>query len=159
MIPFWHHSSKPTDHGLTTNNARLEGLKESRLYKPCLEKDRRCVVICDGFYEWQKFKEGPKQPYLVFADQTASKATVKKEDDGGQSPVAKSNKLEDNWKEEQGWIGPRQLFMAGLYSIWYSDEDKNREKPIFNYTVITRLVPETQVFCQIFSCVMTQGFQ
>jgi len=37
------------------------------------------------------------------------------------------------------WTGPRPLFFAGLYSIWYSDEDRqDRKKPIFNYTVITR---------------------
>ena len=37
------------------------------------------------------------------------------------------------------WTGPQPLFIAGLYSIWYSDEDSyDRRKPVFSYTVITR---------------------
>ena len=142
LIPFWHHGSNPTDHKLTTNNARIEGIKESRLYKPSLEKDRRCVVICDGFYEWQKLKDGgTKQPYLVYAHQKKQKHSQEEEEDcGGRSPVATSNKLEDNWSEDGGWTGPRPLFMAGLYSVWYSDDDKNHKKPVYSYTVITRSV-------------------
>ena len=41
LIPFWHKSMNPTDHKLTTNNARIEGLTESKMYKPLLEKDQR----------------------------------------------------------------------------------------------------------------------
>jgi putative SOS response-associated peptidase YedK len=130
LIPPWHHSTSPTDHKLTTNNARLEGLQESsRLYKPALEHDRRCVIVCDGFYEWKKMKNGTKQPYLVYANQPVT------------SP---SRKLEENWTEEKGWTGPRPLFMAGLYSLWYSQNDK--ESPVFNYTVITRHVWHKSAF-------------
>jgi putative SOS response-associated peptidase YedK len=39
-------------------------LETSNLYRPCLT--RRCVVLCDGFYEWQR--DGPvKQPYIIYA--------------------------------------------------------------------------------------------
>ena len=136
LVPFWHRGTSPTDHKLTTNNARLEGLKESKLYKPSLENDRRCVIVCDGFYEWKKLKSGQKQPYFVYASQPASK-------DGTSFPdFAKANEKE-HWSGEN-WRGPRPLFMAGLYSIWYADnEDEeeqqaSRRRPIFNYTVITR---------------------
>ena len=95
------------------------GLTESKLYKPLLEQDRRCVVICDGFYEWQK---GKKQPYFVYAPQEAH-------DDGSKN----------NWSETEGWTGTKPLFMAGLYSIWYTDSDREtRLKPVYNYTIITR---------------------
>ena len=47
--------------------------------------------------------------------------------------------LEEVWNEGQGWFGPKPLFMAGLYSVWYSDNDRiSRKKPFFSYTVITR---------------------
>ena len=36
----------------------------SKLYKPSLAKGR-CVVVCEGFYEWEK-SGGVKQPYLVY---------------------------------------------------------------------------------------------
>ena len=28
-------------------------------------KRRRCLVVADGFYEWHKREEGPKQPYYI----------------------------------------------------------------------------------------------
>ena len=48
MIPPWFRGPDPTKHGLSTNNARLENLEESKLYKPALMQGNRCVVICDG---------------------------------------------------------------------------------------------------------------
>ena len=48
LVPFWHRGSSAKDHGLTTNNARLEGLKESRLYKHAVRHSKRCVIVCDG---------------------------------------------------------------------------------------------------------------
>ena len=57
LVPPWHHGSVASSHRLTTNNARLEGLGESKLYKPAIEHDRRCVVVCDAFYEWKKLKD------------------------------------------------------------------------------------------------------
>lgn len=69
LVPPWHSGITASGHRLTTNNARLEGLAESKLYKPALEADRRCIILCDGFYEWNKTKDGQKQPYLVFASQ------------------------------------------------------------------------------------------
>ena len=45
-------SDNPKGHGLTTNNARIETIKESKLYRPSLETNKRCVVICDGKYSF-----------------------------------------------------------------------------------------------------------
>ena len=47
-------SDNPKGHGLTTNNARIETIKESKLYRPSLETNKRCVVICDGKYSFKK---------------------------------------------------------------------------------------------------------
>ena len=57
LVPPWHRGTVASSHRLTTNNARLEGLSESKLYKPAIEHDRRCVVVCDAFYEWKKLKD------------------------------------------------------------------------------------------------------
>ena len=70
LVPPWHRGENPTSHGVSTNNARLEGVQSSKLYGPCLK--RRCVVICDGFYEWRKNDsstakaKGNKQPFFVY---------------------------------------------------------------------------------------------
>ena len=63
LIPPWHPGPSPKTHGLSTNNCRLEGLMSSKLYSPCL-RTGRCVVVCQGFYEWCR-EGGQKTPYLV----------------------------------------------------------------------------------------------
>ena len=55
----------PTKHGLTTNNCRIEGIEEKKLFREPLRKGYRCVVICDGFYEWKTEGKKVKQPYFI----------------------------------------------------------------------------------------------
>jgi putative SOS response-associated peptidase YedK len=46
-------------------NARVEGLCESKMFAPALQR-RRCLLPADGFYEWQEQGEGRrKQPYYL----------------------------------------------------------------------------------------------
>ena len=54
LVPPWHPGPSPTSHGLSTNNCRVEGVQASKLYSPCLPH-RRCVVVCEGFYEWRRW--------------------------------------------------------------------------------------------------------
>jgi len=57
LIPFW---SKVTSIGKKMFNARAETLLEKPSFKN-LFKNKRCVVIADGFYEWQKQEGNPKK--------------------------------------------------------------------------------------------------
>ena len=112
------------------------------------------------------FVPSGKQPYLVYAKQedeeeycsnptTMMATTAVVPDATAASPALKFSQhqrpvtaaaateprrlLEEVWNEGQGWFGPKPLFMAGLYSVWYSDNDRiSRKKPLFSYTVITR---------------------
>jgi putative SOS response-associated peptidase YedK len=59
LKPVWFHPGKK----VYLNNVRVENLRE----KPTFKKDlmeRRCLVLADGFYEWQATEEG-KQPYRI----------------------------------------------------------------------------------------------
>ncbi len=61
LIPFW---AKDPSIGSRMINARSETLMEKPAFKNAFAK-RRCLVLADGFYEWQK-GAGPKgraQPY------------------------------------------------------------------------------------------------
>jgi putative SOS response-associated peptidase YedK len=49
IIPRFHKGDYKK-HGLTTNNARMESLEKSKLYKPLLTKGKRCVLIVEGLY-------------------------------------------------------------------------------------------------------------
>jgi putative SOS response-associated peptidase YedK len=56
LIPHWDANSK-----ISPINARAESLTEKPYFRDCLHH-RRCLVIADGFYEWQT-RGGKKWPH------------------------------------------------------------------------------------------------
>ncbi|MBX2887880.1 MAG: SOS response-associated peptidase [Ferruginibacter sp.] len=62
LIPFWAKDKKIQQNTL---NARIETLHEKPSFKGVIKN--RCLVIADGFFEWQWLdKEGKKkQPYIL----------------------------------------------------------------------------------------------
>ena len=56
-------------------NARKETIMEKASFKPLMEKNKRCLVLCDGFYEWETIGKDklpyrfilPDQPIFAFA--------------------------------------------------------------------------------------------
>lgn len=61
LIPYW---AKDAAIGNRMINARSETVAEKSAYKEPFRR-RRCLVLADGFYEWQK-TEGGKQPYYIY---------------------------------------------------------------------------------------------
>ena len=59
LIPYW---SKGKGTGAGMINARAETLAEKPSFRELLKR-RRCVIIADGFFEWDAGKK-PKTPYL-----------------------------------------------------------------------------------------------
>lgn len=60
LVPFW---AKDPSIGNRMINARSETVAEKPSYRAAY-RDRRCLVLTDGFYEWRK--EGDvKQPYFI----------------------------------------------------------------------------------------------
>lgn len=127
IIPRWH-KGPPTQHKISTNNCRIERITESRLYKDPLNKGRRCVVLCEGFYEWKKPKSkgGIKQPYIIYFPQPEGQSMFESE--------TWTDRLDELWSKEDGWKGPKPLTMAGLFDIWKSPED---DSIIYSYSIIT----------------------
>jgi putative SOS response-associated peptidase YedK len=60
LIPHWAKDPKIANQLI---NARAETLAEKPSFKYALGK-RRCLIPCDGFYEWKKQKGG-NQPYYI----------------------------------------------------------------------------------------------
>lgn len=58
LIPSW---AKEPAIGAKLINARSETVSEKPSFKSAL-KQRRCLIVADGFYEWQR-QDGKKQPY------------------------------------------------------------------------------------------------
>lgn len=61
LVPFW---AKDEKIAYKTINARSETLAERASFKHAL-KLRRCLVLADGFYEWQK-TQGGKTPHYIY---------------------------------------------------------------------------------------------
>jgi putative SOS response-associated peptidase YedK len=66
LVPFW---AKDAAIGMRMINARAEGIVERPAFRDAFAR-RRCLVIADGFYEWQKTDRG-KQPFHVTAPDAA----------------------------------------------------------------------------------------
>lgn len=60
LIPFW---AKDISIGNRLINARAETVGEKPSFRNLI-KNKRCLVISDGFYEWKK-TAGLKQPYRI----------------------------------------------------------------------------------------------
>ncbi len=60
LIPFWADDPKV---GYSTINARAETVATKPTFRQAFAK-RRCLVVADGFYEWQK-TDGRKQPFFI----------------------------------------------------------------------------------------------
>ena len=60
LIPSW---AKEPEIGNRMINARAETISEKPSFRKPF-KDHRCLILADGFYEWQKTNNG-KQPYYI----------------------------------------------------------------------------------------------
>jgi putative SOS response-associated peptidase YedK len=60
LVPFW---AKDVKTGLTLFNWRSEEVMGKRTFAEPLKRGRRCLVPCDGFFEFTG-ERGAKQPYL-----------------------------------------------------------------------------------------------
>jgi putative SOS response-associated peptidase YedK len=61
LVPSWSKEEKPQ---YSMINARAETIMEKPTYKRLI-RSKRCLVLSDGFYEWQK-KADKKTPYRIF---------------------------------------------------------------------------------------------
>lgn len=63
LVPSW---AKEIGIGARMINARAETVHEKPAFRDAFRK-RRCLVVADGFFEWQAQPRGPKQPYFITA--------------------------------------------------------------------------------------------
>lgn len=61
LLPFW---AKDPGMAYKMINARAETLLEKAAFRHPV-KHQRCLVIADGFYEWEKLDKRTKQPYRI----------------------------------------------------------------------------------------------
>ncbi|HBY94887.1 MAG: SOS response-associated peptidase [Ardenticatenaceae bacterium] len=64
LIPAW---AKDPGIGNRMINARAETVAEKPAYRAAFQR-RRCLVVADGFYEWQRLERGKRPIYIRMAD-------------------------------------------------------------------------------------------
>jgi putative SOS response-associated peptidase YedK len=64
LVPTW--ADKP-DAGLKMINARIETVAERPAFRRAYGRFR-CLIVADGFYEWQRVSVGPKQAFHITRD-------------------------------------------------------------------------------------------
>ncbi len=62
LVPHW--AEDPATLGLKLINARSETMAERPSFRDAFAR-RRCLVVADGFYEWEKRPDGSRQPWWV----------------------------------------------------------------------------------------------
>lgn len=60
LIPPWQHEAP---HGAPLINARLETVATKPAFRHAV-KQHRCLILCNGFYEWRVVNQH-KQPYFI----------------------------------------------------------------------------------------------
>lgn len=62
LLPNWPSNR---DGKFNLINVRAETVREKAYFKRLVEQEKRCLILADGFYEWQKpeVKKSPKIPY------------------------------------------------------------------------------------------------
>jgi len=66
LVPAWAKTSKM----VRPINARAETVAEKPMFRDAF-KVSRCLVLCDGYYEWQLRPDGSKQPYRLALEGSA----------------------------------------------------------------------------------------
>lgn len=61
LVPSW---SKDLSIGSRLINARAETIHEKPSFRAAFKR-RRCLILADGFYEWQKQPDGSRQPLFI----------------------------------------------------------------------------------------------
>ncbi len=110
LIPPWEPEPRTK---LSTINARIEGVSQSRLYRGPLER-RRCLILADGYYEWQ----APSPS--VTPDQ--SKVNL---------PVRRAK--QPHWIHR---LDGEPFAFAGIYSLWRAREDPEA-LPLWSCSLLT----------------------
>nr|XP_039267626.1 abasic site processing protein HMCES-like [Styela clava] len=149
LVPLWVKDPKQAQYKM--NNARSDTMLSKASYKKPLEKGQRCVVLADGFYEWNTTKT-EKQPYFIYfknKDDYKVKSEIKQENNDSKydleeknnnvdADLKESNDLQPETKDKEegsNKINCQIIRMAGIFERRKSENDEEDE--LFTFSVIT----------------------
>ena len=118
LVPFW---AKDVKIGAKMINARSETIATQPAFREAF-KARHCLVLADGFYEWNTSvkvpKGGMKQPYRIVIGERR-----------GDPPLAGA--------AATGAVRARPFVFAGLWERWRDRAQGKDAPPVDSFTIIT----------------------
>ncbi|XP_047134503.1 abasic site processing protein HMCES isoform X1 [Hydra vulgaris] len=97
LVPSWHKGC-PKTFAFNMINARLDTLTNKKSFMNILQKGQRCIVLADGFYEWQTIGT-KKHPYYIHL-----KDDIKPQPDTEEKQLLTMAGLFDKHSSEEGEI-------------------------------------------------------
>jgi putative SOS response-associated peptidase YedK len=131
LIPPWADDPNIGDHMI---NARAETVAERPAFRHAF-RTQRCLVVADGFYEWQR-QNGWKQPYFVHMkdDRPFAFAGLWEHWDKGDEPIYSCTLLTTDANELLAPIHDRMpvILPKSAYDFWLNPEihDPKRLEPL-----------------------------
>lgn len=105
LVPSWFRE-EPQAFRTNTINCRSEGCTERSSFKPAIAAGYRCVVVAEGYFEWN----AAKKPHAVYFNQPKGICMTDRFWDT-------LDGIDGRLVQEGHWLGPRLLTMAGLFDI------------------------------------------
>ncbi|GAV09324.1 hypothetical protein RvY_18887 [Ramazzottius varieornatus] len=122
LIPSWHKGGE-NELRIATINCRVEGIMQKNAFAGALKRRRRCVVLAEGFYEWEKLQSNVKQPYLLYLTDMPQKYFEQK---------AKREDSEPPYGNRE--VLPEQLMkLAAIFDVWHNAENNT----IYSFSIVT----------------------
>ncbi|XP_029947146.1 abasic site processing protein HMCES [Salarias fasciatus] len=133
LVPAWFRDNNPNKMQYSTSNCRSEGILEKKTYKDPFVKGQRCVILADGFYEWQKMGKD-KQPFFIYFPQSGDREKDQDGSEAARPPAEDSRVLTEGGAAAEEWTGWKLLTMAGLFDCWTPPDGG---EPLYTYSIIT----------------------
>jgi putative SOS response-associated peptidase YedK len=149
LVPSW-----ADDPGIGNRliNARAEGVDTKPSFRTAF-KQRRCLVVADGFYEWQP-RKGKKQPWLfqVRGEPFAFAGLWERWQHGGEDPVESCTLITTEANDLVKPVHNRMpvILPSSVYNLWLDPEVKSADtllpllKP-FEASLMTAVPVSTRV--------------
>jgi len=148
LIPFW---AKDPSIGNRMINARSETAAEKPSFKHAIKR-RRCLLMADGFYEWQKVADGKQPIHIHMPDRRAFVlAGLWERWDRGPEPIESCTILTTRANEQVAEVHDRMpvILEGDARDVWLdgSIQDPASFEPLFepfgselSFTPVSRFV-------------------
>jgi len=135
LVPSFSKDGKTTN-SFKTINARQDTVKEKPMYRR-LVNSKRCVVVFNGYYEWQTAKNTKqKQPYYFTPEYVEADSNHNRNITADIKPERK-----EQTEEEEMPV----MYMAALWDCWRDPKDE--KNLLFTVTILTTDARPDVRFC------------